>query len=100
MENKKIITKWWEVRRFKGIKLKEPIKVIYDKNKEGEYLFTIDDLNIFAYGKDLKEVQEEIKRDLYYVYDKLFLQKLDLAPPAEKIKENFKKYLYAPAENN
>ena len=92
---KEIIKKYWECRSFKDIKLKKPIEVDIIKEKDGDCILSVSELNIWAYGKKLLDVQSELEDDLFYLYESLFLKKLNLHPSAEKIKENFKKYLYA-----
>lgn len=100
MAVKKVKTEqYWELRSFKNIKLKKPIKVDIVK-ENGEYILSVRNFNIFAYGKNLLDVQEEIKRDMYYLYSSLFLEDKNLGKPMIELKEKFKEYLYATKKNN
>ena len=95
---KKIIKIYWECRSFKDIKLKKPIEVDIIKEKDSNYILSVSELNIWEKKKKLLDVQSELEDDLFYLYESLFLKKLNLHPSAEKIKENFKKYLYVAKE--
>ena len=94
----KTTEKYWELRRFKEVKLKKPMKVDIVK-ENSEYILSVRDFSIFAWGTSLLEVQEEIKEDMYYLYSSLFLENKNLGEPMIEMKENFKKYLYAAKKN-
>jgi hypothetical protein len=47
----------------------------------------------FCLGEKLANVQYEIKRDLLNMYNTLFVDDVEIASSAEKIKDNFEKYL-------
>ncbi len=98
-KTKKVVTeRYWEVRSFKDIKLKKPIKVDIIK-EHGEYILTVRDFPVYAWGQNLLEVQEEIKEELYDLYSSLFLENKNLGKPMIEAKETFKQYLYAADKN-
>ena len=97
--NKVIKEQYWELRSFKNIKLKKPIKVDVIK-ENGEYILSTRDFNVYAYGENLLEVQEEIRIDMYDLYSSLFLEDKNLGKPMIELKERFKDYLYVTKENN
>jgi hypothetical protein len=91
---KTVKERYWELRSFKNIKLKEPMKVDIIK-EHGEYVLTVKDFPIYTWGKNLLEVQEEIKEELYDLYSSLFLENKNLGKPMIELKETFKQYVYA-----
>jgi hypothetical protein len=94
-KTKKTVTEtYWELRSFKEIKLEKPIKVDIIK-EHGEYILTVRDFPVYAWGQNLLEVQKEIKEDLYDLYSSLFLENKNLGKPMIELKETFKQYLDA-----
>jgi hypothetical protein len=95
---KVIIERYWELMTFKDTILKKPIKVEIIK-EQGEYILTVRDFPVYAWGQNLLEVQEEIKEELYDLYSSLFLENKNLGKPMIEAKENLKQYLYAADKN-
>ena len=84
---------YYYIKRFKGIELKKSIKVNLQIETDGDWILSIGNLNLFAYGENLSKVKKEIKQDLYHLYNSLFIDNLRVAGSAKIIKENFKEYL-------
>lgn len=93
LRNMKTKQKYYFIKQFNNIELKNLIKVNIELAEDGDYILTIKDLNLFSYGKDLFKTQEELKFDLGCLHTNLFIEDLELANSAKKLKENFKKYL-------
>lgn len=76
---------YYFIENINEITLSKPIKVNIEK-ENGEYISSIENLNLFTYGENLKEVIDELKYDLKELYNDLFESKYKLANPAIEFK--------------
>jgi len=74
---------YYFIENINEITLSKPIKVNIEK-ENGEYVSSIENLNLFTYGENLKEVINELKSDLYYVYKRLFIDNVEVGGNAKK----------------
>ena len=79
------------IQSIGDIQLKEPLTV--DIVKEDDYLATINNLNLYAYGDNLELVIKELKEELVDLYNDLFSGKYKLAKPAIELKSYIEKLL-------
>lgn len=71
------------------IQLKEPLTVEIEKGED--YVASIRNLNLFAYGDNLELVIKELKEELNDLYNDLFSGKYKLAKPANEMKSYIEK---------
>jgi Holliday junction resolvase len=83
---------YYFIENINGIPLLKPIKVSIEK-ENGEYISAIENINLFTYGKNLKEVINELKNDLSYVYKRLFIDNVEVGGNAKETKKELLNYL-------
>ena len=83
---------YYFIENINKITLSKPIKVSIEK-ENGEYISSIENLNLFTYGHNLKETIDELKSDLFYVYRRIFIDKVSVAGNAESIKNELTNHL-------
>ena len=83
---------YYFIENLSEITLSKPIKVNIEK-ENGEYISSIENLNLFTYGENLKEVIDELKSDLFYVYKRLFIENLEVGGNAKETKKELLNYL-------
>lgn len=83
---------YYFIENLNEITLSKPIKVNIEK-ENGEYISSIENLNLFTYGENLKEVIDELKSDLFYVYKRLFIENLEVGGNAKETKKELLNYL-------
>lgn len=86
IETKKMRT---YIQNIGEIQLKEPLTVEIEKDED--YVVSIRNLNLFAYGDDLELVLKELKEELIDLYNDLFSGKYKLAKPAQEMKSYLEK---------
>lgn len=83
---------YYFIENINEITLTKPLKVSIEK-ENGEYVSSIENLNLFTYGQNLKEVIDELKTDLLYVYKRLFIDNVEVGGNAKETKEELLNYL-------
>ena len=83
---------YYFIENLNEITLSKPIKVNIEK-ENGEYISSIENLNLFTYGENLKDVIDELKSDLFYVYKRLFIENLEVGGNAKETKKELLNYL-------
>ena len=83
---------YYFIENINEITLKKSIKVHIEK-ENGEYISSIENLNLFTYGHNLKEVIDELKIDLFYVYKRLFIDNVKVGGNAKETKKELLNYL-------
>jgi hypothetical protein len=83
---------YYFIENINEIILTKPLKVNIEK-ENGEYISSIENLNLFSYGHSLKETIDELKGDLFYVYKRIFIDKVLVGGNAESIKNELINYL-------
>ena len=83
---------YYFIENLNEITLSKPIKVNIEK-ENGEYISSIENLNLFTYGENLKEVIDELKSDLFYVYKRLFIENLEVGGNEKETKKELLNYL-------
>ena len=83
---------YYFIENINEIALSKPIKVNIEK-ENGEYISSIENLNLFTYGQNLKEVIDELKNDLFYIYKRLFIDNAEVGGNAEQTKKVLLNYL-------
>lgn len=69
-----------------NLKFKAPLKINLEK-EDGDFVGSINALNIFSFSTSLSEVIEELKNDIEDLYDTLFIEESNLSPKAQEIKK-------------
>lgn len=72
------------IQNIGDVNLNQPLTV--EIEKENDYVASISNLNLFAYGDNLEAVIEELKKELLDLYNDLFRGKYKLAKPAIEMK--------------
>ena len=83
---------YYFIENINEIILTKPLKVSIEK-ENGEYITSIENLNLFTYGQNLKEVIDELKTDLLYVYKRLFIDGVEVGGNAKETKKELLNYL-------
>ena len=83
---------YYFIENINEIILTKPLKVSIEK-ENGEYISSIENLNLFTYGQNLKEVIDELKTDLLYVYKRLFIDSVEVGGNAKETKKELLNYL-------
>lgn len=83
---------YYFIENINEITLTKPLKVSIEK-ENGEYISSIENLNLFTYGHNLKETIDELKSDLFYVYKRIFIDKVIVGGNAENIKNELINHL-------
>jgi hypothetical protein len=83
---------YYFIENINEIILTKPLKVNIEK-EDGEYISSIENLNLFTYGQNLKEVIDELKNDLFYVYKRLFIDNVEVGGNAKETKKELLNYL-------
>ncbi len=83
---------YYFIENINEITLTKPLKVSIEK-ENGEYISSIENLNLFTYGQNLKEVIDELKTDLLYVYKRLFIDNVEVGGNAKETKKELLNYL-------
>lgn len=92
IRDKKQRKMYYFIEDINEITLSKPIKVSIEK-ENGEYVSAIENLNLFTYGENLKEVINELKNDLSYVYKRLFIDNVEVGGSAKETKKELLNYL-------
>jgi hypothetical protein len=80
------------IESINDITLPKPIKVNIEQGN-GEYVSSIESLNLYTYGTNLKEVINELKNDLSYIYKRLFIDNVEVGGNAKETKRELLNYL-------
>lgn len=83
---------YYFIENINEITLSKPIKVNIEK-ENGEYISSIENLNLFTYGHNLKKTIDELKSDLFYVYRRIFIDKVSVGGNAKSIKNELINHL-------
>ena len=83
---------YYFIEKINEITLTKPLKVNIEK-ENGEYISSIENLNLFTYGENLKEVIDELKTDLFYIYKRLFIDSVEVGGNAKETKKELLNYL-------
>lgn len=92
IRDKKQRKMYYFIENINNITLTKPIKVIIEQ-ENGEYISSIENLNLFTYGHNLKETIDELKSDLFYVYKRLFIDNVEVGGDVKETKKELLNYL-------